>query len=720
MTDVERLLADLTDPQRRAVLHGDGPLLVLAGAGSGKTRVITRRAAHLAATACEPWQVLAITFTNKAAEEMRQRIQALGVGRGMWVCTFHSMCARLLRQFADRAGLPADFGIVDQSDRLQLIRQAITRCDLSTQNWPPGRVEQVISRAKNDLVTPEQYAELHRDFSGRTVSRVYAAYEALLAEQHGADFDDLLIRLARLLEEDAELRDQLEDRFRYLLIDEYQDTNYAQYLIARGLSQSRRNLSVVGDPDQSIYGWRGASIRNILEFEEDFPDAKVIHLEQNYRSSQRILAAAGALIAANRQRKEKGLWTRNDLGVHVVVAAFEDAEQEARHVAEQLAAYRRDGGRLGDAAVFYRVNALSRVLEEALRREGLPYQIARGVEFYNRKEIKDCLAYLRVRCNPADEVSLLRIINTPPRGIGKVTVDRLRQAASASGRSLLDVVRDVEGVSTISAAAASKVRAFARLLDQLAALPEAPVQLLVEQTLSLSGLNAMYGPESDAPDSDAAANLAELVTAAREYDEQTEGAGSLMDWLTNVSLASDVDMLQEGGGAVTLMTLHAAKGLEFPVVYITGLEQGLLPHLRSMDSRAELEEERRLCFVGMTRAMHRLTLSLAQFRTIAGVAERRAPSQFLQDLPRDQVEWLDLTAPSERSRFRRAPTIDASSFRVGQWVRHPEYGVGQLRWIRANGRQTRVGVQFKSVGDKVLIAEYAKLEPVEADEVFDD
>ncbi|MBN1490819.1 MAG: UvrD-helicase domain-containing protein, partial [Phycisphaerae bacterium] len=423
--DPSKLLDGLTAPQREAVTHGDAPLLVLAGPGSGKTRVITHRAAWLARTVTEPRHVLAITFTNKAAEEMAQRIAALDVGAEMTVCTFHSFCARLLRRFADRAGITASFSIFDQADRVAAIKDALKRADFAEANFPPARIEARISRLKNAMRSP---ADAQRDGGGyeqEIIAQVYAAYEEVLAAQNALDFDDLLLRAARLLGEDAELRAKLEDQYRYVLVDEYQDTNHAQYLIARGLALQHHRLCVTGDPDQSIYGWRGANLNNILEFEEDFPDAKVVRLEQNYRSTKHILAAADRVIRRNRDRKKKTLWTENPEGAPVRVVECEDAEAEAGFIAEQITEAVASGAALKEIAIFYRINALTRLLEGALRQNGIPYRIIRGVEFYRRKEIKDLVAYLRVLINPDDETALLRIINTPARGIGQTTVERL-------------------------------------------------------------------------------------------------------------------------------------------------------------------------------------------------------------------------------------------------------------------------------------------------------
>ncbi|MFQ5415320.1 MAG: ATP-dependent helicase, partial [Phycisphaerae bacterium] len=622
----DRLLSGLTAPQRDAVMHTDGPLLVLAGAGSGKTRVITRRAAYLACTVTRARHILAITFTNKAAGEMRERIDALGVAPGMTICTFHAFCAKMLRWHHDRAGVSPHFTIADREDRRKLLKQAVEACDLSATNWPAARVEQRISRAKNAMQSAEAFAADAVEWQDRTIARIYAAYERLLAENACLDFDDLLMRFAGLVQRDNGLRDQLEHRFRYVLVDEYQDTNASQYQIARCLTLDRRNLCVTGDPDQAIYRWRGADIENILSFERDYPDAKVVRLEQNYRSTKRILSAAERLIAGNVQRKAKRLWTDNDDGPRVRVLEFETADEEAQSVADDIAQCIARDASPRDVAVFYRVNALSRAIEEALIRAGVPYQVARGVAFYNRKEIKDVLAYLRVLVNPADEVSLLRIINTPARGIGATTIERLTARARRSGARVFDVLMGSGDLADLGRSA-GKVRAFAALLQALAPATKQRPRAALEQVVSRSGLRAMYGDIRDG-DGGPGANIDELISAAAQFQADDPDA-TLIDWLEHTALLGDVDGVRDEAGCVTLMTLHAAKGLEFPIVFMIGLEDGMLPFQRRDDTDCDEEEERRLCFVGMTRAKRRLTLCRARYRMLRGRSECTTRSRFL-------------------------------------------------------------------------------------------
>ncbi len=732
---VDSLLANLTEPQREAVQHTEGPLLVLAGAGSGKTRVITRRAAYIAATVARPWEVLAITFTNKAANEMRERIEALGGGQrdaadsppragrtssGMTVCTFHALCARILRMYHERLGLSRSFTVFDQADRRKVVKDAIVHCQLSTTNWAPARMEGAISRAKNAMQTPEIFASEASDWGERTIARIYATYEQILAEQQGVDFDDLLLKTAFLLGGDDIVRDQLERRYRYVLIDEYQDTNEAQYRIARLLTRERQNICATGDPDQSIYGWRGANIGNILKFEEDYPDARVVRLEQNYRSTKRILAGASAVIAHNRRRKQKGLWTENDEGAPIRVLEFEEAEDEARDVARRIAAHKAAGRQLSDIAVFYRINSLSRALEEALLQAGVPYQIARGTEFYNRKEIKDVLAYLRVMINPADETSLLRIINVPARGIGDTTVERLQKLASDSGRRVYDVIADASAVQTLGRSA-MKLLAFAELLRSLEPLAQQAPMRALDQALSLSGLRAAL---TDSADEDARSNVDELINAASEY-EQDNPESTLVDWLEHTSLLGDVDAVRAESGAVTLMTLHAAKGLEFPVVFIVALEEGILPLQHVDEPDGDIEEERRLFFVGMTRAERELTLSHVRYRMQRGITQRQTRSPFLAELPSRDIEWLDAddeyAAPHDDHDSQRRPEATRTQ-RPPRWcegmlVRHPTFGLGRLVWVQPAGKHTRAGVHFTSGQHKTLILEFANLEPIDPREI---
>ena len=712
------LLDDLNDAQREAVTTTDGPLLVLAGAGSGKTRVITRRAAYLANTVTQPRHILAITFTNKAAGEMRERMEALGFGREMMVCTFHSLGARLLRWYAPQAGLKPNFTIFDESDRRSVVKQAIADAGLSTTNWVPAKVQADISDAKTRLLTPEQYAAEAGglSFTEQTIARVYRIYQQLLEQQQAVDFDDLLLKTAFLLGNHPDLRAHLEDRFRYVLIDEYQDTNHTQYMIARGLTLKNENICATGDPDQSIYAWRGASIRNILEFEHDFPTAKVVRLEQNYRSTKHILSAAGSLIQSNTQRKKKDLWTENDLGAAVRVVEREEPADEADFLVEEIKAHVQSGGSLNEIAIFYRTNALTRIIEEAFLRAGISYQIARGTEFYNRKEIKDLLGYLRLLVNPADGIALRRSINTPARGIGKTSLERLARYAEANEITTFEAADRADQIPELKRAA-GRISVFVQLMRELQPLADGPAHVAVEQVFAGSGL----AKELDGPDPrniEAVENVDELISAAADF-MKSNPEGTLAEWLQQVSLVSDVDAVDTDAGVVTLMTLHAAKGLEFPKVYIIAVEDGLLPHAGYRDEPAQIEEERRLCFVGMTRAQKQLTLSYAQWRTIRGMNARTTASQFLAELPSEEIEWdLQQEEKSFRDKadFQRPGQGDYREWKNGMYLRHPKFGLGRLLWKEPSGKLTRAGVRFTSYGEKTLFLEYAKMTPLDVDE----
>jgi len=740
------LLSDLNPAQRRAVTHVDGPLLVLAGAGSGKTRVITRRVAYLIDQGVPPWQILAITFTNKAAGEMAQRIAALGVPRGATVCTFHSLCARLLREFAAEADLPRSFSIYDADDQLRCVKEAMKHLEISTSNFAPGAVHAAISRAKNELLDAAAYARKHSDFFQRVVARVFAQYERMLAENRALDFDDLLLRTAFLLRDHPEVRQQLGQRYVYVLVDEYQDTNHAQYVIAHGIALDHENICVTGDPDQSIYAWRGADVRNILEFESDYPNAVVVRLERNYRSRAPILLTASRLIAYNRRRKPKNLLPTRPGGEDVHVIRLENEHAEAAEVASIVASLRAEGVPYRDMAVFYRVNALSRVLEGAFRSAGIAYQIARGVEFYSRKEIKDVLAYLRVLVNGDDDLSCRRIINVPARGIGATTVNRLAAAAQARGISLLAACRDPEACG-LGRGAAGKVRAFAALIEELTELSErASVREITEAVMARSGLEADLRRRDE--EHQALRNVEELVTSAAEFDQQ-HPEGGLVEYLYQVSLVSDIDSVDPQAGAVTFMTLHAAKGLEFPVVFIIGCEEGLLPFERGDANGpgrrrpADIEEERRLAFVGMTRAKDRLYLTSARYRRIRGQRTRQVESKFLTEIGNESVWRIDNSLPEPRARqprmsleefsrrggrgsfyeevdqramieaLEQAELIPAefAGIRPGRRVRHRRFGPGSVLEVSFDGARTRAVVRFDRAGRKTLILEHAHLEP---------
>jgi DNA helicase-2/ATP-dependent DNA helicase PcrA len=668
----------LTPSQAAAVEQIEGPLLVLAGPGSGKTRVITRRIAHMIDSGIRPHEVLAITFTNKAAREMASRVDDLLPGSRVWVSTFHRFCARLLRRHAEAVGLGPNFTILDTSDQQQLVKEALRRLDIDSIHYPPGRIQTRISRLKNDLKTAEQFARSFEEQVGdhfqAVVARVYPEYQKQLLQSNAVDFDDLLLHVVTLLTENPELRSELDARFQYVLVDEYQDTNLAQYQIVSALSHDYPNLCVTGDPDQSIYGWRGAKIANILRFEADYPNAKVVRLEQNFRSTPQILEAADRLIAHNVHRKAKSLIPQNDDGPPVELLSFADGHQEAESIAADIYRQVHSGARKwSDFAIFYRVNALSREMELALVRQKVPYQVAAGAAFYDRAEIKDMLAYLRLVCNPADQAAFLRVVNTPARGIGRTTQVKLLTwagtrmgdvslddgAGSADfnpnefgshdddagfavdqsrddGRAinLVEAAAAADRVPGLSKRAAKALKDFAKMIGGFARMQPGPVEPLVQQVIEQTGYVLGWRDSDSEQDLQRLANVYELLTAARQYDLTAGADASLEGFLEETSLASEVDNVDEASGRVTLMTLHAAKGLEFPAVYIIAVEQNLIPHERALreNDLSELEEERRLLFVGITRAQERLALTQTDQRQFRGKQLFTIPSDFIREL----------------------------------------------------------------------------------------
>lgn len=735
------LLTDLTPAQRDAVTHFEGPLLILAGAGSGKTRVITRRVAWLLHQGVRPSNILAITFTNKAAGEMRQRVEALVPNSRVWVSTFHSLGARLLRQYHDRANIDRNFTIYDQNDRTRLVKDALEAVGIDNVRITPDRIGGAISHAKNQLLTPEKYEQKAHDFVSQTVSRVYYQYEKRLREANALDFDDLLLMPALALRHDEELRSELDSRFRFVLIDEYQDTNTAQYEIARRLSVENPNICVVGDPDQSIYKWRGSDIRNILDFERDFPTARVITLDLNYRSTKSILAAADALIAHNKQRKPKDLRTENAHGEPVGVLTFDTGMDEAEGVVRRIKdAHDRAGRPFSDFAVFLRVNALSRALESAFVKHGVPFQIVKGLAFFERKENRDVLAYLRLLVNPQDTLSFLRAVNEPGRGIGDVSLRHLRAYAEPREMSLLTAAAEVQKIPQIKGKASTGLRDFVRIMADLQQHLEDPPDEVIRQVIEKSGYRAMLAGSKDEDDQERLANVEELITAARQFAAEDESR-TIADFLEQITLASDVDGYDERQESVSVMTLHAAKGLEFPVVHMLAVEQGLLPHERSLAKDEDVEEERRLCFVGMTRAKQELYLSHARLREFRGQALYAVPSMFLDELPHDVdvVESVDLShhsggppapdywrggsaAAAEGwydagygSRPAAAPKPDENGYAIGVIVEHGMYGRGQITDLSGHGALRRIKIRFAKAGEKTFVVDKVKLTVIHDD-----
>ncbi len=705
------ILKDLTEAQREAVTHVDGPLLILAAAGSGKTRVITRRIAYLLSLGIPHQRILAITFTNKAAGEMKERVRALGEERRLWISTFHSFCARILRQHAELLGYGRNYSIYDTDDKTKLIKEILKALELDARNFPPSAIEWRISEAKNGLLDPEDYARQADGFMQRRVAKVYERYQKRLVESNALDFDDLLLQMIRLLREHPEVRQHYQNRFQYILVDEYQDTNQPQYLITKLLASGHKNLCVTGDPDQSIYRWRGADIRNILAFESDFPEAKVVKLEQNYRSTKAILKAADNLIKNNRLRKDKALWTENPEGVRLKVIHLYDEHDEAEEVANHIAELKEKSSRSKDVAVFYRINAQSRVLEQALRSANIPYTIVGGVEFYQRKEVKDVLAYLKLLANPNNLLSFRRIVNAPPRGIGQKSLAVVEEFALANGLTALEAALRSKEISGLKGKAQAGVAAFAQLMEELKALPTYPVKRIVRTTATESGYEDML-KASKAPEAqERLENVQELVGAAQEYD-RSEPDGSLEGFLENVSLVADVDKWDDRSDAVTLMTLHAAKGLEFPYVFIVGLEEGLLPHAQSLEDNEELEEERRLCFVGITRAKLGVFLTCAKYRSIFGQELLNRPSRFLEEIPDAVTEKIMKVGSQSEVEKALAEKLEPSphqEFKVGDRVRHAVFGRGHIVSISGRGSKAMATVRFNVAGEKKLVLEFAKL-----------
>jgi len=744
----ERLLTGLNPQQREAVVHEGSPLLIVAGAGSGKTKALTTRIAYLlAARGVQPGEVLAITFTNKAAGEMKERVAALvgGRARAMWVSTFHSACVRILRAEAKKLGFTSSFSIYDQADAQRLMTLVCRELDLDPKRFPARSMSNQVSDLKNELVDWETAAAQAANGMQEQVAAVYQRYQARLREANALDFDDLIMTTVDLLQAFPDVAEHYRRRFRHVLVDEYQDTNHAQYTLVRelaGASNGRERgpstavptaeLCVVGDADQSIYAFRGADIRNILAFEEDFPDARVVLLEQNYRSTQTILTAANAVIAKNPARKDKRLWTDAGDGEKIVGYVADNEHDEAAFVAQEVDRLTDTlGVQPHDVAVFYRTNAQSRVFEEVFVRVGMPYRVVGGVRFYERKEVRDALAYLRVLANPADTVSLRRILNTPRRGIGDRAEECLTRFAERERIGFGEALRRCDEVGTLAARSARNVREFAQLMDELRTLVQGgmPPAEVIEAVLDRTGYLAELAASVDPQDESRMENLSELVGVAREFSERVPDGG-VAEFLEQVSLVADADQIPDAdgtGGVVTLMTLHAAKGLEYPVVFLTGLEDGVFPHLRTLGDTKQLEEERRLAYVGITRARERLYLSRAAVRNAWGQTSYNPPSRFLDEVPPAVVDWRrsesSVTSTPALSSVaaritgtRRAaeagPGLRAvPSLDVGDRVNHDAFGLGTVTATRGGGDSAQAEVDFGAgTGRKWLLLRYAPLE----------
>ena len=714
------LLEGLNEPQAHAVRHSAGPLLILAGAGSGKTRVITRRLAHLVATGrARPEECLAITFTNKAAAEMRDRVARLGADTGIWIATFHALGARLLRREIEILGTHTrDFTIYDTTDRNQLLRELVRDLGYDTTRFAPGFVGSLISNAKHQRFVAPSGEPVYSHDQGDQVEELVAdlarAYEQRLERNNALDFDDLLIKTLLLFEREPGVRDTYAHRFRYVLVDEYQDTNRVQYLITRHLSSVHGNLAVCGDPDQSIYAWRGADVRNILDFERDFEGAEVVKLEQNYRSTSTILAAAQSLIVHDTARKPKALWSAGPEGEQLAVDRYGDEDEEAGAICVQVARWVEAGGRYDEVAVLYRANFLQRALERALRLSGVPYRISGGVEFYQRKEIRDLLSYLQLLANPQDDIAFRRAVAAPARGIGARSLEILSEAARNQGRSLLACAGDPEVLSTIRGRARNSLAAFAGMMEEQSGLLADRVGEALERLIEEIDYESYLLGLSDGSGEDRVENVEEWVSNAHAYD-QSEDAGGLRGFLEEVALVSETDdgVTADGEndrGRVTLMTLHSAKGLEFPLVCVVGLEDGLLPHARALEEGDGGEsEERRLLYVGMTRAMRKLVLSHAETRQQFGERTWRQPSRFLDEIDPQTMEHgtADL---DEESALGTWDAGQAPELAEGDRVHHEHFGSGVIERLSGSGANARATVRFANAGTKVLLLSYAKLE----------
>jgi DNA helicase-2/ATP-dependent DNA helicase PcrA len=715
------LLEGLNEPQRRAVTHGEGAVLILAGPGSGKTRVITHRIAHLVIEhRVPPWRVLAVTFTNKAAREMRERAgRLLGEDAGsLHMGTFHSMCARWLRIDGKEIGLSPDFVIYDDADQVSLMKRVLEDLHVDPRRFAPRAVLSAISNAKSEMLVPEQLLSTVRGYGDEVVARAYAAYEAALKKASAVDFDDLLAYAVRLFNVPAML-EKYAGRYLYILVDEFQDTNPVQYALARKLASVHGNITVVGDPDQSIYSWRSADIRNVQNFERDFPGCAVYLLEQNYRSTPAILEAADAVIEKNPGRHPRKLWTDRPGGDPITTYDAYSDEEEGEFVAKETNRLVKEGRSHGDVAVMYRTNAQSRAVEEALVRHRIPYRLIGGVRFYQRREIKDLIAYFRLAQNPRDEASLLRVVNVPGRGIGDKTVERLEEFAAENGVTLWDACEGVAaglGETGVTGRSAAALGGFVHIVNRLQAESDRPLPELLDQVLSLTGY-AKYLQDAGEDGEERFENVLELRSLMNEYVEVGGENGDLATFLQDVSLVADVDELREGTPAVTLITLHAAKGLEYPVVFLIGMEEGVLPHIRSFDDPRQMEEERRLCYVGMTRAMDLLYLSRSYRRFSFGQQAANPPSRFLADVPASTKRPYGSTTRSYAEAAAAPPLfqeIEAaadSMWAAGDRVAHPKFGAGVIVSAQKNGGDVEYVVNFETAGTRRLLQSYAKLVP---------
>ena len=721
------LLTGLNKEQQQAVQHTEGPLLILAGAGSGKTKVLTVRIAHLLAQGVNPYEILAITFTNKAAKEMKSRVEGLvgDVANRIWLSTFHSFCAKFLRFELDNfLGYNSNFTIYDTSDSQAVIKAALKALNLDDKYYPVGAMIAAISDAKNKLLFASDFRKQARDFYQQKVADVYDYYERELRKNNALDFDDLLLVAVKLLQSNEAVLDKYSKRFRYVMIDEYQDTNHAQYLLAKLLASHWKNIAVVGDADQSIYAWRGADIQNILDFEKDYPNCTSIKLEQNYRSTKIILDAANAVIENNEGRPKKNLWTDKTEGAKIQHFTAQSEHEEAAFIGDTIAKkHDIHGVPYGDMAILYRTNAQSRVLEEALIKRALPYIMVGGTKFYDRKEIKDVLAYLRVLYNPFDDLSLLRIINVPKRSIGATTVAKLQDYARANGTSLFMTLTQLHLVDSIKGKTKEKLEEFGILIFTLVAeMEDRTVLDILESILDRTGYLAQLEESTDPQDQARAENIGELLSVAKDFQD-TNPSGTVEDFLEQVALVNDVDSFEQEESKVTLMTLHAAKGLEFPIVFLGGLEEGLFPHSRTLMNPEEIEEERRLAYVGITRAEKELYISNATTRTVFGRTSSYLPSRFIDEIPEELVDGLrakrkvpdDIKrhVPQHMSVTSRPVTKPIvrneviADWKIGDTAIHSKWGNGKVINVAGEGAGMKLTIEFPTQGVRVVMAKFA-------------
>ena len=739
-------LKGLNDRQKEAVLHGEGPLLILAGAGSGKTRVLTHRIAYLIEKrGIYPGNILAITFTNKAANEMKERIENLLAGdvEDIWMGTFHSVCVRILRRDIDKIGYERSFSIYDRDDQITLIKECIKEMDLDREKFRESSVLATISHLKDKMISPDIYInENYSNYYLRNVGELYALYQKKLKQNNALDFDDLIIKAVELLNAASEVADYYQRKFQYVFVDEFQDTNSSQYELIKILTRKYKNICVVGDPDQSIYGWRGADITNILNFEKDFENTTTILLEQNYRSTKNILNVANNIIENNKARMEKALWTENEEGNKVVVERLLDEKEEAEFVARKIEELLEEGYSLNDMAILYRTNAQSRPFEQSLHQRGIRYKLVGGVKFYDRKEIKDIIAYLRVIQNPADDISLKRIINVPKRGIGKSTIEKLEQAASEKNENMYNILAEVDSVKGISTRAKNSINNFVDLINSFRALSETmSVDDFIEHVVYKIGYIEELEKEGTIEAQSRLENIKEFISVALDF-VASKPEGTLEDFLANISLLSDVDKTEDVENSVTMLTAHSAKGLEFPVVFLVGMEEGLFPIARALEDDLELEEERRLCYVAVTRAEEKLFITFTRIRTIYGRTGYSEASRFLREIPEELIESSTINTIDSRKKFVKvvdyteeaysnttaytrpvvnsealkpkadkfSAKVDKSGISIGTKVNHKKWGQGTIVQLKDKNEDKEIVVAFDSVGLKKLLLSLAPIE----------